>query len=260
MTSYDYWYNKWKAHHASNACIVRLTNRCNQQCRHCAFRSGPYQIGNMSVETCEKINEWIPSRVIPNIMGGEVTILANYPNLLIALSQGRKKIRIVTNGFWSRDSIEIRKFVKAMEQVGGVCKNIEVAVSDDHWHLCLGDRATKILEEQCPDITIVETYDLGVEKITPVGRAWDNQIVPQPENWASCQVMSNLLIIEDGMICRCPFGYLPWKHFTETTWHDAQEYVWGWRSEEIADGMSCHSCMEVVDRQLGVGLSEISRI
>lgn len=260
MASYDYWYDKWKAHHSSNACVVRLTNQCDQLCRHCAFRSGPNQIGNMPVETCEKINEWIPSRVIPNIMGGEITILTDYPDLLIALALSRKDIRIVTNGFWSRSSVKIKKFIKAMEQVKNVCKNVDVAVSVDHWHAYPGDNAIKILEEQCPNITIVETHDLGIEEITPVGRAWDNQIAPQPENWASCQVMASLLITEDGMICRCPFGYLPWKHFTETTWYDAQEYVWGWRSEKIADSMSCHSCMEIVGRQLGVELSEMSRI
>jgi len=180
-------------------------------------------------------------------MGGEVTVLDNYPEMLVALSSGRDRIRLVTNGFFANTVADIGRFVGAMEELVAVCEHIEVAVSEDQWHSSPGDRAVKLLDENDLGVELVQTGDLGIDDIIPIGRAWDNGLAPRGTVQCSCERMCNMIITEDGMIGRCPFGYFPWKHFSETIWGDAQEYVWGWRSEKLAEGMNCHLCMETVE-------------
>lgn len=246
-TSADYWYNKWKKSSLSNACVLRITNQCNAKCSHCAFRSGPECIGQMSVKTCKKINAWVPKRIVLNIMGGEFSILDNYPEMLVALARGRNHIHLVSNGFWSHSPFDSNRFLLTLEELINTCQTVDIAISDDDWHELSSHRATELLEDNKSEINIVYPGNLGRNNITPVGRAWDNKIVPRKDTKRSCEIMSNMIITEDGMIGRCPFGYFPWKHFSETTWHDAQEYIWGWRSEKLAEGMHCHLCMETID-------------
>jgi len=241
---WDYWYDKWRGSTVSRACIVRLTNRCDQQCEHCAFASGPGCHGQMSVETCEQINRWIPKSVLPNIMGGEFTILPNYPDLLLALARYRDHIHMVTNGIWGHSHAMTIRFLDTIRQIKQVCPKINVAVSTDNWHVVSGQEALDALDRIRKTIKLIPTEP--VVNITPVGRAWLNGLGQKRLSCASCEVMSNMIIREDGMICRCPYAYFPWKHFSETTWDEAQEYVWGWRSEKLSEGMNCHLCMESV--------------
>ena len=252
MTSPDYWYDKWSADSTGNACILRVTNQCNQKCQHCCFRSGPECSGQMSVATCERINAWTPRKIIPNIMGGEFTVLGNYPEMLVALSRGRRRIRLVTNGFWADNDPD--KFFEAMRQIKNAsCQTIDVAVSNNRWQTLPGTSAIKLLKNSNVEVNLIDTGDLGIDDVVPIGRAWDNGIIPRGNIQCSCESMCNMIITEDGMIGRCPYGYMPWKHFSETTWADAQEYIWGWRSEKLAEGMNCHLCMEIVKASLRGG-------
>ena len=244
MTSHDKWFDRWNASNTSAACVVRVTNQCNQQCIHCAFRSGPKYIDHMSTATCEEINRWIPSKIAPNIMGGEITVLRDYPEMLIALAKDRDYIRIVTNGQWSRKSRTRKKFVTAMSILAKICKTVDVAVSTDKWHDRIWPDALDIIRTECPNIVVIDPGHLDKTAIVPIGRAWDNNLALNSEKWTQCTIMTNMIISENGMICRCPFGYFPWKHFTETSWHEAQEYVWRWRSEQLNEGMTCDSCMK----------------
>lgn len=248
MTSYDEWYNRWSADTTSNACILRVTNRCDQECLHCCFRSGPKCVGQMSVRMCEKINAWVPKEIVLNIMGGEFTILDNYPQIIKLLSVDRSYVHLVTNGFWSRNRRSAQKFLDTIRQIKSTSTKIDVAVSTDSWHTQsqLGNHALKLLKNSDLEIDLINTDDLVIGSITPIGRAWDNNLVPFTYIHRSCEAMCNMTITEDGMISRCPYGYLPWKHFSETTWADAQEYIWGWRSEKLSEGMNCHLCMETV--------------
>lgn len=247
MTSHDEWYNIWNANTLANACIVRITNQCDQECRHCCFRSGPNNIGQMSVKTCEGINAWVPKKILLNIMGGEITVLFNYPEMLVALARDRYDIRLVTNGFWAGRNNN--KFFNTMKQIKAAsCPNINVAVSQDRWHKYKrpGYLAASLLRKSNHGINLSTSTNWS--DITPVGRAWDNNLLSSNSQIRSCEEMSNITITEDGMVCRCPFGYFPWKHFSETTWDEAQDYVWGWRSEELANGMNCNMCMEAVEK------------
>lgn len=250
--NYDYWYNKWIKSNLSTACVLRVTNKCNQKCEHCAFRSSPTHISQMSIKMCEKINDWVPKTVVLNIMGGEFSVLDNYPEILVALAHNRNQIRLVTNGFWSTNREKSAKFLNTIKRLIDICR-ITVAVSTDNWHESLGYRkAIELLENFDLDFDFIDAGELKTNDIRPIGRAWDNKIVPNSSIHCACEQMSNMIITEDGMVDRCPFGYFPWKHFSETTWYDAQEYVWGWRSEKLAEGMNCHACMEVEATQCGV--------
>lgn len=247
MTCHE-WYNKWKRDKIANACILRVTNQCNQKCRHCVFRSGPKCVGQMSVKMCEEINAWVPKEIVLNIMGGEVTVLKNYPELLVALARNRSCVRFVTNGFWAdEDPDEFFDTMRRMKEAS--CSSLEVAVSHDSWHQQKNPRAALLLEQNSCDlgITLVETGELEIDEISTVGRAWDNNLRGHVFSSRSCEAMCNMIITEDGMLGRCPYGYLPWKHFSKTTWYEAQEDIWGWRSEKLADGMDCHMCMETVE-------------
>lgn len=253
MTNVDYWYDKWFADKTSNACILRVTNQCNERCTHCCFRSGPECVGQMSIEMCKEINTWIPKKILPNIMGGEFSVLNNYPEILIELARHRNHVRLVTNGFWSRKDKRASKFIDTIKQIKDTCPCIDVVISNDRWHVyyysakLLNNKVTKFLANS-PGINLINCRNLDKDDIVPVGRAWDNHITPNEHVVRSCEYMSNMIITEDGIVCRCPFGYFPWKHFSETTWVDAQEYIWGWRSEKLAEGMNCHLCMKAAQR------------
>lgn len=246
----DYWYNQWHMSNISRACIVRLTNRCDQKCKHCAFASGPEHHEQMSVEMCKQINRWIPKNILPNIMGGEFTILPNYPYLLLALSQGRDHIHMVTNGIWGHSHTMVTRFINTIHHIKQVCPTINIAVSTDCWHIVSSQKALDILGEMQKEINLVTEKTIN---ILPIGRAWINNLGKNQLSCASCEVMSNMIIREDGMVCRCPYAYFPWKHFSETTWDEAQEYIWGWRSEKLSEGMNCNMCMKKVYADNGTG-------
>ncbi|UCG02558.1 MAG: hypothetical protein JSW11_00915 [Candidatus Heimdallarchaeota archaeon] len=241
--NYDYWYNVWRNSKESSACIVRVTNKCDQQCRHCAFRSSPYNTGQISIDNCAKINKWLPEKIVMNIMGGEFSILHDYESILIALSQYRLKVGIVTNGFWSKNKHEISRFISTIKTITKTCNEVIVCVANDQWHKKY-PQTESLLRKNKLDIEIQIKEELPIHKIVRIGRAWDNKINKSTSNHQSCRIMSNLTIIENGMITRCPYGYFPWRHFTETSWYDAQEYIWGWRSEKLSEGMTCSLCME----------------
>jgi hypothetical protein len=198
----------------------------------------------MSVDMCERLNAWVPKRVIINVMGGEFTILKNYPEMLIALVRGRSVVRLVTNGYWAGRNTG--KFFDAIRSIKNTtCKRIDVAVSSDYWHEKQSHHAILLLKNNDLGVDLIEFKNLNIKDIIPVGRAWDNNIRHNKTVINSCTKMCNMTVTEDGMLCRCPHGYFPWKHFRETTWYDAQEYIWGWRAEKLTEGMHCQLCMKV---------------
>jgi hypothetical protein len=206
-------------------------------------------IGQMSTSACEELNAWVPKKINLNIMGGEITILENYPEMLVALSTGRGRIRLVTNGFWGGRGTDT--FFDAMRQIQAAsCPRIEVAVSQDSWHDKPSHKAISLLKDNNMGIPIIEPGDSSVNDIVPVGRAWDNNLGGYKNTVSRCEDMCNMTITENGMICKCPFGYFPWRHFNETTWEEAQEYVYNWRSEQLKAGMNCRLCMETVQMSL----------
>jgi len=250
MSTYDinHWYDKWSNSTINNTCIIRVTNKCNEQCPHCCFRSGPNNYRRISQITAQEINTWIPEKIPITIMGGELTILTNYPAITTALAKNRHRIRIVTNGQWSKTNAELSKFIKTIDEVSCVCDNVDVVVSGDYWRSNRNNPTQKDFSDftTATGVNFIQANSVKVNDLVPLGRAWDNSLITIENNLtiASCKTMPSIMVIESGMIGRCPFGYMPWKHFSETNWDEAQDYIWGWRSEKLAEGMICDSCMQ----------------
>lgn len=249
MLSEQEYLDKWNQNeYYSKVCLVRVTNQCNETCQHCCFRSGPKVSGQMTIDMCQAINSWAPDYVVFNIMGGEFSILDNYPDILLALSSKRSDVTLTTNGAWARSVKETNKFFNSIHMLKkSGCGHIDLAVSTDKWHVPLCHEAVKILEQRPID---ANWYAIGggeIDDLTPVGRAWDNKLIPQGPVQCFCGTAPSLIITEDGMIHKCPFAYFPWKHFSETTWKDAIKYVWGWRATKLSNGMTCVGCMQSLD-------------
>ena len=236
---------EWSNSNISESCLVRLTNRCDQECRHCFSRSGPKCIGQMTVSMCDQINTWTPDNVFFNVMGGEFSLLDNYPELLLALVRGKKHIRLVTNGFWANQNPD--KFFDTLRAIKATeCHpKVVICISNDIFHSKSSNNAIMSLRDNASWIKVETTIGFDLNDISPVGRAWDNNMSPEGEIICNCQNMCNMTIIENGMLSLCPFGYFPWKHFTETTWKEAQEHILEWRSRLVAAETRCNTCMEI---------------
>lgn len=228
--------SEWKNSSLSTACVIRITNWCNERCEHCAFRSGQ-KSDNMSVSVAKKINEWMPLDVAKNIMGGELTLLDNYPDLLLALSENTERVRVVTNGQWSRHGNQ-KKFLDIIRRISSAGTIIDVCVSDDKYHRSGdGKFAKKILQD-----AKIDMVDTGEITLVPVGRAWDNQLC-DGHTIASCKYQCHMTIIENGNLTICPYGYFPFGYFSNTTWDKANSLIMETRLDWLNHGMTCSSCM-----------------
>lgn len=246
MTTHDEWLKIWKASEIANACLIRVTNQCDQKCKHCSSRSGPECIGQMTVDMCEKINIWTPCGVFFNVMGGEFSVLDNYPELLLALVKNKRHIRLVTNGFWAHQDPD--KFLDTLKKIKNetTCQKIEITVSSDIFHRPEQSKhAITLLMDNKDWLMTDTTVGFDTKDVSPIGRAWDNNICPMDTVKCDCHNMCNMTIIENGMVCICPFGYFPWKHFEQTTWEEAQEYIWSWRAEQLVKETTCDTCMKI---------------
>jgi len=183
-------------------------------------------------------------------MGGEFSILHNYPDILVALCENRDRIRLTTNGAWGRSEKETNKFFDCIDNINASgCVYINITISTDRWHEPLCHKAVEILQNRIVDADWCSLGDYGIDDLTPVGRAWDNKLIPEGPVQCFCATAPSLIITEDGMIHKCPFAYFQWKHFSETTWQDEKKYVWDWRATELAGGMTCVSCMESIQKR-----------
>jgi hypothetical protein len=179
-------------------------------------------------------------------MGGEFTILPDYPEILIALTSGRHKASIVTNGQWAYDKMATNKFLLSIDSVCEICDEVLVAISDDKWHQKFSKRAQRLYREHSPKAKLIYGVNIPDNKLLPLGRAWDNHLSSREFEvcCGCCKETGQLMVIETGMITLCPMGYFPWKHFGEIDYYDARKHVWKWRAEQLDLGMDCFSCME----------------
>lgn len=118
---------------------IRITDKCNLQCRHCCFSCGP-KGESMSAENLEKVIINVPEdtrRIIIN--GGEP--LVEKELLMHALDYIGKKnekrrqkiyITVMTNGFWIKDADNTYKVLRELYEKGA--RTLEIA-SDDKYHI-----------------------------------------------------------------------------------------------------------------------------
>jgi len=240
----------WSHSKISNSCIVRITNRCDDCCQHCAFRSSPKNIGSMSVDMAAHINRWVPRGIVLNIMGGEFTVLPNYEEIIMAMVNDRSKVRLVTNGQWASSPKSHDKFITTIKRMKQICGDIDIVVSNDDWHKQKYPAAIETIQRLGMLVSELQKNS-DWNNLTPVGRAWDNGLITRLTKYAaSCETMCCMIITEDGTIHNCPYGYFPLRKFWEATWEEQQEIVWTWRSEQLSNGMMCVSCMKSLNLHL----------
>jgi len=175
------------------------------------------------------------------ITGGEFTVLDDYPDLLVALSMGRDKVRLTTNGSWSNSDEGVLKFTNTLTRLNEICNEVEISVSTDSWHSGSGKLALDILKE----FSVFDIGEIKLQNVAPVGRAWDNLIMPPSIAFThSCKRISFITVIESGLICKCPYGYFAWENFIDVIYEEAKEYVDSWRSRKLQHRMNCRVCME----------------
>ena len=199
--------------------IVRLTARCQNTCRHCCYECGPQRTEVMPLATAQQVRTCFAGQVTwLNVMGGELTLLPNYPELLDALHF--VPLRVVTNGWWVDDERARAKLLDTVRTLSHAGPPVYLGISRDRYHPPgVGDRAHAWLTEQIQyqdDWGFTATKDpLEEEKaIAPVGRAWQNDLGDDLLRMfgAYCRAhehRQSMTVLEDGSVTYCPFGAWP---------------------------------------------------
>ena len=205
---------------------VRLTTRCLYTCKHCCFSCGPKCNDVMSLDIAKQVRTCFEGHVTwLNVMGGELTLLPNYPELLEAMHF--VPLRIVTNGWWVDHEKPRQKLLATIRSMSQQGPPIYLGISRDRFHPAgVGDRAHAWLTEQNPDFKedwgFTATKDPKEEEraIAPVGRAWENELGDEMLRMfgAYCHAHKNnqsMTVLEDGSVTFCefgawPMGYLHW--------------------------------------------------
>jgi hypothetical protein len=163
-----------------------------------------------------------------NVMGGEITLLPNYPDLLEAMHF--VPLRIVTNGWWVDHEKPRRKLVDTVRRLSKSGPPVYLGISRDRFHPeGVGDRAHEWLKTQVEfndDWGFTATKDLEEENraVAPVGRAWHHELGDDMLRMfgAYCHAHKNrqsMTVLEDGSVTFCNFGAWPmgflWWGFEE---------------------------------------------
>jgi hypothetical protein len=206
---------------------VRLTTKCPYQCAHCCFECGPKRHERMTVEIARQVRTCFEGHVSwLNVMGGEITTIPNYPDLLEAMHF--VPLRIVTNGWWVTLEQPRQKFLATVRKLSSSGPPIYIGISRDRFHPAgVGDRAFAWLESQNPgfkeDWGFTATKDPKEEEraVAPVGRAYNNELGDDMLRMfgAYChahQSNQSMTVLENGAVTYCnfgawPMGFLSWK-------------------------------------------------
>lgn len=199
---------------------VRLTTKCLYKCAHCCFECGPERTDVMSLDIAKQVRPVFEGRVTwLNVMGGEITLLPNYEELLDALHF--VPLRIVTNGWWVDSKVARNKLVAVTRDLSSRGAPVYFGISRDRFHPeGVGERAYAYLQEQNPDFkedwgfTMRKDIDEETKAIVPVGRAFKNELGDELLRMfgAYCTAHRNnqsMTVLEDGVVTYCPFGAWP---------------------------------------------------
>jgi hypothetical protein len=210
---------------AGRAIIVRLTTKCIYKCKHCCFECGPGRKEVMPVEVAKETKECFEGHASwLNVMGGEITLLPHYPELLHELSFA--PMRIVTNGWWVDHKRPREKLVSTVKELSKQKFPVFVGVSRDRFHPAgVGDRAFEWLRTQTDfndDWGFTATKDPEKEEraVAPVGRAWWNELGDEMLRMFGTYCRSHndrasMTVLEDGVVTYCPFGAWPMGYLDE---------------------------------------------
>lgn len=233
--------------------IVKFTNLCNESCSHCVFRSGPRFKTHLTPELARQINGWIPRPHITNIssMGGEITLIPNYPELLQILYRGIDQGGLMTNGVFVKSDQAFKTFVQTIKSLRN--RHFTVRISQTQYHSPEGygarayEKLTKIFKNVEGRFVQIVTH---LSPVVPLGRAFDNNIGidywrHHPQLGAYCEVDKQPIFVDErGFACRCLLGKSRHKHISEDSFDTVKKEIVAWRQYRIERGMNCLSCAE----------------
>ena len=233
-----------------NEFLIRLTNFCNETCDHCVFRSGPEFNTHMTPALASQINDWMPK--IPtniSLLGGELTLIPNYPELIQILCKNLGQAGMITNGVFVRNDKEFDRFIDTI--INLPIRRFTIRVSQSQYHttqygLQAYEKLSKIFEQ-------IEgrwiQFAGSISQIIPFGRAFDNHIGYMPTHPtmiqdAMCETaMGNTTFIdEEGFAHLCPMGNSPYKHVSEDSYKNINYHIKQWQKHRIERGMTCLKC------------------
>ncbi len=236
-----------------NEFLIRLTNFCNETCDHCVFRSGPEFNTHLTEELADQINRWIPPTPA-NIclLGGEITLVPHYPELVRILSRGIDQVGIVTNGIFARSDKTFDRFLETIKSLSNRIVTIRLSQSQFH-STSYGQEAFDKLMQKFENSSKKRHVQLARNStIIPFGRAYDNRVWFRSPNTlnpinivqgAMCESqVDNIFIDEEGFIHSCPLGGARYKHVSEDSFHKIQKEVRDWQLYRMERGMTCLSC------------------
>lgn len=226
---------------AGRTVIVRLTTRCQNTCAHCCYECGPDRTEVMPLAVAQQVRSCFEGQVTwLNVMGGEVTLLPDYPELLEALHF--VPLRIVTNGWWVDHVKARRKLLATVRALSAAGPPVYLGISRDRYHPPgVGERAHAWLKQQAKfndDWGFTATKDPTEEEraIAPVGRAWWNELGDEILRMFSpyCKAHRHreaMTVLEDGSVTFCtfgawPMGYLHWGFAELEATRKRMEKVW----------------------------------
>lgn len=232
---------------------IRITNKCTQNCAHCAFASSPDSNVMMGLPMAERIAVFLKSNEIVslNVMGGEFFCNPDWFEILNCFFGAGCSIRFVTNSDWYNSDTVKSKLLKLKD------KNFFVAVSNDMFHANAGVAgAEAFLSDNSFNYSIESTDSDYASSIVPVGRSEGDM------NWYSmfsCYCHNpmhkySFLIDEEGLIYKCSFGVLGYA--------DIGDYLDGGFANVFKEFnkkfydtfiSSCASCIRVCDKD-GIGV------
>jgi lysophospholipase L1-like esterase len=196
----------------------------------------------------EQLNKWFPKDHNSNIslLGGELTLIPYYPELLKALCRRVNQAGLITNGVFAKHKKTLDKFIDAIKKLNVNRFTIRVSQSQYHSQELYGTTAYDILASEFATYdNIYVQYSSELTTLVPFGRAFD--LNTDPDNWiigAMCEsaLDNNVFVDEKGFVHLCPMGNSPHKHFSEDNYRFIRRELMDWRASKITKGMDCISC------------------
>jgi len=170
----------------------------------------------MTVETAQKVALFLKNNNVKTItiMGGEFWLNPDYEEVITALVQDVIFVRFVTNGDWAEQESEVASFLSTLQNE---TRAIKVSISNDAWHT---NKNIKDTVDFCIAYGLEHDLATGIseDSVVPIGRAEDGFFGFYSMFGCFCQSpvsMYSFLIVEDGGICKCPFGLARFAHVND---------------------------------------------
>jgi hypothetical protein len=184
-------------------------------------------------------------------MGGEITLIPNYPELVQILYRGIDQGGMMTNGVFVKNDKAFDTFVETIKNLRNRSFTVRVSQTQYHSTEGYGAEAYKKLAKIFKDIEgrfIQITSHL--DPVVPLGRAFDNNIGVDhwrchPQLGAFCEIERQPMFVDEkGFVHRCSLGNSRHKHISDNSFDTIKKEIVAWRQHRIERGMNCLACAE----------------